>query len=169
MPMDSIPELELANVRTRERLTDSVSEIRRRSDVPARTRLAVAKARQRWHRDPTPLVAMGVTAATGLAAIILGARIGRSPAGHLAQPPASSAFTALLPFGARGGLDLDQTRSDRKGRKARSKAAEEALEGDPAHKLRNKQRIGIAAVQRQATKNRKKAAKRAKAAARVKG
>ena len=37
MAKDSIPELELANVRTRERLTDSVSEIRRRSDVPART------------------------------------------------------------------------------------------------------------------------------------
>ncbi len=51
MAKDSLPELELANVRTRERLTDSVAEIRRRSDVPARTRLAVAKARQRWHRD----------------------------------------------------------------------------------------------------------------------
>ncbi len=117
MAKDSLPELELANVRTRERLTDSVAEIRRRSDVPARTRLAVAKARQRWHRDPTPLVAMGITAVTGIAAIVLGARIGRTDAGHLDRPPASTAFTALLPFGARGERTRTRRRADaRRGR-----------------------------------------------------
>ncbi|WIE76047.1 hypothetical protein [Curtobacterium sp. MCSS17_007] len=167
MAKDSIPELELANVRTRERLTDSVSEIRRRSDVPARTRLAVAKARQRWHRDPTPLVAMAVTAATGIAAIVLGTRIGRTDAGHLDEPAASTAFTALLPFGARGAVDPDQAKGGRTARKARRKAAEEALERDPAHKNRVKQRVGIVAVQRRANKNRKQAAKRSKAAAKA--
>lgn len=168
MAKDSLPELELATVRTREHLTDTVSEIRRRSDVPARTRLAIAKTRQRWHRDPTPLVAMGVTAVAGITAIVLGTRIGRTPAGHLAQPPASTAFTALLPFGARGGdgpSAAEQSQGGRKGRKARKKAAEEALERDPMHRNRVKQRAGIAAVQRRATKNRKQAAKRAKLAA----
>ncbi|UFU14474.1 hypothetical protein LQK89_01895 [Curtobacterium sp. C1] len=167
MAKDSLPELELANVRTRERLTDSVAEIRRRSDVPARTRLAVAKARQRWHRDPTPLVAMGITAATGIAAIVLGARIGRTDAGHLDRPPASTAFTALLPFGARGEPDPDQAKGGRKARKARRKAAEESLERDPVHRNRVKQRAGISAVQRRATANRKQAAKRSKAAAKA--
>lgn len=169
MAKDSLPELELANVRTRERLTDSVNEIRRRSDVPARTRLAVAKAKQRWHRDPTPLVAMGITAAAGLGAIVLGVAIRRSPAGHLADPPASSAFTALLPFGARGdGTSWwEQTDPGRKGRKARRKAAEDALDRDPAHKARVKQQVGITAVQRRANKNRKQAAKRAKRAAKA--
>lgn len=171
MPNESVPELELANVRTREHITDTVREIRRRSDVPARTRLAVAKAKQRWHRDPTPLVAMGVTAAAGIAAIVLGSRIGRTPAGHLAQPPASTAFTALLPFGARGGgpSATEQSQGGRKGRKARAKAAEEALERDPVHRNRVKQRAGIAAVQRRATKNRKQAAKRSKTAAKARG
>lgn len=167
MAKDSIPELELANVRTRERLTDSVTEIKRRSDVPARARLAVAKTRQRWHRDPTPLVAMGVTAAAGIAAIVLGTRIGRTDAGHLDRPAASTAFTALLPFGARGEFDADQAKGGRTGRKARRKAAEESLERDPVHKNRVKQRAGIAAVQRRATKNRKQAAKRSKAAAKA--
>ena len=167
MAKDSIPELELANVRTRERLTDSVSEIRRRSDVPARTRLAVAKARQRWHRDPTPLVAMAVTAATGIAAIVLGTRIGRTDAGHLDRPAPSTAFTALMPFGARGEVDPDQAKGGRKARKARRKAAEESLERDPVHKNRVKQRVGIVAVQRRANKNRKQAAKRSKAAAKA--
>lgn len=164
MAKDSLPELELANVRTRERLTDSVAEIRRRSDVPARTRLAVAKARQRWRRDPTPLVAMGITAVTGIAAIVLGARIGRTDAGHLDRPPA---FTALLPFGARGEPDPDQAKGGRKARKARRKAAEESLERDPVHRNRVKQRAGISAVQRRATANRKQAAKRSKAAAKA--
>lgn len=170
MPNESVPELELANVRTREHITDTVREIRRRSDVPARTRLAVAKAKQRWRRDPTPLVAMGITATAGIAAIVLGTRIGRTSAGHLAQPPASTAFTALLPFGARGGPSAtEQSQTGRKGRKARAKAAEEALERDPVHRNRVKQRAGIAAVQRRATKNRKQAAKRARTAAKARG
>ncbi|MGN6408964.1 MAG: hypothetical protein ACTHMH_11500 [Curtobacterium sp.] len=172
MAKDSLPELELATVRTREHLTDTVNEIRRRSDVPARTRLAVAKAKQRWHRDPTPLVAMGVTAAAGVAAIIVGIAIRNTPAGHLAEPPASTAFTALLPFGARGGdgpSALEQSQPGRKGRKARAKAAEESLERDPQHRARVKQRAGIAAVQRRATKNRKQAAKRSKQALKAKG
>jgi hypothetical protein len=80
---ESIPELELANVRTRERITETVEDIRRRADVPARTRLAVAKTRQRWHRDPTPLVAMAVTAGAGIAAIVVGLRIGGTPAARL--------------------------------------------------------------------------------------
>ncbi len=170
MPNDSLPELELANTRAREGITDTVAEIRRRADVPARTRLAIAKTKQRWHRDPTPLVAMGITAAAGIAAIILGARIGRTDAGHLARPPAQTAFTALLPFGARGGDGpgaAEQSQPGRKGRKARKKAAEEALERDPMHRNRVKQRAGIAAVQRRATKNRKQAAARAKAASKA--
>jgi len=167
MAKESLPELELANVRTRERLTGSVDEIRRRADVPARTRLAIAKAKQRWHRDPTPLVAMGVTAAAGVGAIVLGFAIRRSPAGRLADPPASMAFTTLLPFGPRGDGPTwaEQRQPGRKGRKARRKAAEEALERDPGHKDRVKQRAGIAAVQRRANKNRKQAAKRSKQAA----
>ncbi|MDP4335315.1 hypothetical protein Q7F20_18245 [Curtobacterium sp. A7_M15] len=171
MAKDSLPELELATVRTREHLTDTVNEIRRRSDVPARTRLAVAKARQRWHRDPTPLVAMGVTAAAGVAAIVVGIAIRNSPAGHLAEPPATTAFTALLPFGARGDgpSAAEQSQPGRKGRKARAKAAEESLERDPQHRARVKQRAGIAAVQRRATKNRKQAAKRSKQALKAKG
>lgn len=171
MAKESLPELELANVRTRERLTDSVVEIRRRADVPARTRLAVAKARQRWHRDPTPLVAMGVTATAGVVAIVLGFVIGKRPAGHLAEPPATSAFTTLLPFGPRGDGPSwsERAQPGRKGRKARRKAAEEALERDPQHKARVKQQTGIAAVQRRADKNRKQAAKRSKQAAKAKG
>jgi hypothetical protein len=83
MPNDSMPELELANVRTRERLTETVARIRQKADVPARTRLAVAKTKQRWHRDPTPLVAVAMTAAAGLAAIVVGVRIRNTPAGRL--------------------------------------------------------------------------------------
>lgn len=171
MAKDSLPELELANVRTREHITDTVTEIRRRADVPARTRLAVAKARQRWHRDPTPLVAMGITAAAGIAAIVTGIAIRNSPAGHLAEPPATAPFTALLPFGARGDgpSAKEQAQPGRKGRKARKKAAEEALENDPAHKARVKQQAGIAAVQRRADKNRKQVVKRSKRAAKAKG
>lgn len=170
MAKDSLPELELANVRTREHITDTVTEIRRRADLPARTRLAIAKTRQRWHRDPTPLVAMGITAAAGIAAIVTGIALRNSPAGHLADPPASSAFTALLPFGARGGpAAQEQNQSGRKGRKARKKAAEDALERDPAHKARVKQQVGIAAVQRRADKNRKQAVKRSKQAVKARG
>ncbi|MBY0176318.1 hypothetical protein [Curtobacterium herbarum] len=83
MPNDSMPELELRNVRTRERIVDTVARIRQKSDVPARTRLALAKTRQRWHRDPTPLVAVAMTAAAGLAAIVVGTRIRNHPAGRL--------------------------------------------------------------------------------------
>lgn len=177
MAKDSLPELELANVRTREHITDTVTEIRRRADVPARTRLAVAKAKQRWHRDPTPLVAMGITAAAGVAAIVTGFAIRNSPAGHLADPTpsaASSAFTALLPFGARGNGPTaeEQAQPGRKGRKARKagrKAAEEALERDPVHRARVKQQTGIAAVQRRADKNRKQAVKRSKQAVKARG
>ncbi|MFZ6991432.1 hypothetical protein ACO0E1_06035 [Curtobacterium sp. RRHDQ66] len=163
MANDSLPELELANVRTRERITDTVDLIRHKVDVPARTRLAIAKTKQRWHRDPTPLVALGMIAAAGIASVVIGARIGRSPAGHLAEPPASSAFTALLPFGARG--DGDESAPGRRGRKARRagrKARQAQLEQDPGYQLRKKQRRRLAPVAKQATKYRKQAAKRAK-------
>ncbi|PZE27977.1 hypothetical protein [Curtobacterium sp. MCBD17_028] len=80
---DSIPQLELQNVRTREDLRHTVNEVVRRSDVPAQWRLAVAKARQQLHRDPTPLVAMAVTAGAGLVAIVGGVVIGRTDAGRL--------------------------------------------------------------------------------------
>ncbi|WP_144761946.1 hypothetical protein [Curtobacterium sp. 9128] len=83
MANDSLPELELANVRTRERITDTVELIRHKVDVPARTRLAIAKTRQRWHRDPTPLVALAATAAAGIAAIVVGVRIRHSPAARM--------------------------------------------------------------------------------------
>ncbi|ROP65187.1 hypothetical protein EDF24_1003 [Curtobacterium sp. PhB130] len=83
MANDSLPELELANVRTRERITDTVERIRQKVDVPARTRLAVAKTKQRWHRDPTPLVALAATAAAGIAAIVVGVRIRHSPGARL--------------------------------------------------------------------------------------
>ncbi|MBF4614019.1 hypothetical protein [Curtobacterium sp. VKM Ac-1376] len=171
MAKDSLPELELENARTRERITDTVTELKRRADLPARTRLAVAKTKQRWHRDPTPLVAMGITGLTGVAAIVLGVVLRNSPAGHLADPPASSAFTALLPFGGRGDgpSAADRAQDGRKGRKARRKAAEEALERDPAHRARVKQQAGIAAVQRRADKNRKQAVKRSKRAMKAKG
>lgn len=171
MAKDSLPELELANVRTRERMTDTVTELKRRADLPARARLAAAKTRQRWHRDPTPLVAMGITGLTGIAAIVLGIALRNRPAGHLATPPASSAFTALLPFGAHGDAPSakEQAQSGRKGRKARAKAAEEALERDPAHKARVKQQVGITAVQRRANKNRKAAVKRSKQALKARG
>lgn len=82
-PKASIPELELRNVRTRERLTRTVAEVRRRGDVPAQWRLAVAKGRQQLHRDPTPLVAMALTAVAGVAAIVGGAVLGRTDAGRL--------------------------------------------------------------------------------------
>ncbi len=170
MANDSLPELELANTRAREGITDTVAEIRRRADVPARTRLAIAKTKQRWHRDPTPLVAMGITAAAGVAAIILGARIGRTDAGHLARPAGADRVhraAALRCARRRRPGAAEQSQPGRKGRKARKKAAEEALERDPMHRNRVKQRAGIAAVQRRATKNRKQAAARAKAASKA--
>ncbi|WIB60664.1 hypothetical protein DEJ13_02215 [Curtobacterium sp. MCLR17_007] len=163
MAHDSLPELELANVRTRERMTDTVERIRHKVDLPARTRLAVAKTRQQWHRDPTPLVALGMIAAAGVASVVIGTRIGRTPAGHLATPPASSAFTALLPFGARGGDESAPGRKGRKARKAGRKARQAQLEQDPGYQLRKKQRKRLAPVTKQATKYRKQAAKRAKA------
>jgi hypothetical protein len=90
---DSLPELELHNVRTRERLQDTVATIVQRSDVPQRLRLLRARARQRMHRDPTPLVAMMITAAAGGAAIVGGVLIGRRDAGQLG----AAATPALLP------------------------------------------------------------------------
>ena len=84
MPNDSMPELELRNVRTRERLVATVDRIKQKADVPARTRLAVAKTKQRWHRDPTPLVALALTAATGIAAIVVGVRFRAHPGNRLA-------------------------------------------------------------------------------------
>ena len=162
MANDSLPELELANVRTRERITDTVERIKQKVDVPARTRLAVAKTRQRWHRDPTPLVALATIAATGVVAIVVGTRIGRTPAGHLAAPPASTAFTALLPFGARGGDESAPGRKGRKARRAGRKARQAQLEQDPGYQLRTKQRRRLAPVQAQAARYRKQAAKRAK-------
>ncbi|MFZ7086603.1 hypothetical protein [Curtobacterium sp. RRHDQ10] len=90
---DSLPELELRNVRTREQLEETVAVIRRRADVPQRLRLLRARARQRMHRDPTPLVAMMVTAAAGGAAIVGGVLIGRTSAGRLS----AAATPALLP------------------------------------------------------------------------
>ncbi|MCJ1714055.1 hypothetical protein [Curtobacterium sp. VKM Ac-2922] len=163
MAHDSLPELELANVRTRERMTDTVERIRHKVDLPARTRLALAKTRQRWHRDPTPLVALGTIAAAGVAAVVLGARIARTPAGHLAAPPSSTAFTALLPFGARGGDESAPGRKGRKARRAGRKARTAALAQDPGHQMRASQQKRTARVRKQADKYRKQAAKRAKA------
>jgi hypothetical protein len=80
---ESIPELALANARTREALTDTVGRIKQKSNVPERWRLFVARSRQQLHRDPTPLVAMMVTAGAGVAMIVLGSRIGQTSAGHL--------------------------------------------------------------------------------------
>ncbi len=99
---------------------DSVSEIRRRSDVPARTRLALAKARQRWHRDPTPLIAMGSPAAPA------SRRSSSAPASGGPTPGTSTVrgvdrVHRAPPFGARGELDADQARGGRKGRKARAR------------------------------------------------
>ncbi|OIH95187.1 hypothetical protein [Curtobacterium sp. MCBA15_001] len=162
MAHDSLPELELANVRTRERISDTVERIRHKVDLPARARLAAAKTRQRWHRDPTPLVALGTIALTGVAAIVVGARIGRTPAGHLAEPPAWTAFSALLPFGARGGDESAPGRAGRKARKAGRKARQAQLEQDPGYQLRKKQQKRLAPVAAQATKYRKQAAKRSK-------
>jgi hypothetical protein len=80
---DSFSELRLANTRTRERLTDTVHGIRRKTDVPERWRLFRARTRQQMHRDPTPLVAMMIAGAAGVATIVVGTRIARKPAGRL--------------------------------------------------------------------------------------
>lgn len=79
----SLPELELRSARAREALTDTVATIKQKSNVPERWRLFVARSRQQLHRDPTPLVAMIVIGAAGVAAIIGGTQIGRSSGGHL--------------------------------------------------------------------------------------
>jgi hypothetical protein len=81
---DSLPELELANVRTREHIEDTVARIRHKTNVPERWRLFVARSRQQLHRDPTPLVAMMVTGAAGVAAIVVGVRTRRNRDMHLA-------------------------------------------------------------------------------------
>jgi hypothetical protein len=111
MPNDSMPELELRNVRTRERLVDTVARIRQKSDVPARTRLALATTRQRWHRDPTPLVAVAMTAAAGLAAIVVGTRIRHHPAGRLSalREPAPVPILTPVKAGKAGKAGKDGT------------------------------------------------------------
>lgn len=109
MAHDSLPELELHNVRTRERIGDTVAEIRRRSDVPARTRLALAKTRQRWHRDPTPLVALGLTAVAGIASIVIGFGIRDSPRGRLDSDISTS--DALVSLQQRQTLEEQRKRS----------------------------------------------------------
>jgi hypothetical protein len=82
--MSSLPELELRSARAREALTDTVARIKQKTNVPERWRLFVARSRQQLHRDPTPLVAMMVIGAAGVAAIVGGTVIGRSQGGHLA-------------------------------------------------------------------------------------
>jgi hypothetical protein len=89
----SLPELELNTARAREALTDAVATIKQKSNVPERWRLFVARSRQQMHRDPTPLVAMIVIAAAGVASIVVGTRIGNTRAGHLD----AAATPALLP------------------------------------------------------------------------
>ncbi|MGN8048432.1 hypothetical protein ACTJKO_01990 [Curtobacterium sp. 22159] len=152
MAKDSLPELELANVRTRERMTDTVTELRRRADVPARTRLAIAKARQRWHRDPTPLVALGVTAATGIAAIVVGVRIRHSPAARfdaLLTPAPVPVFKPVKPGkdGKAKGVPAFSRKEDK---------------GNPVLQERKARDARLAKVAKQAKKARKQAAKRAK-------
>lgn len=82
---DSLPELELANVRTRERIEDTVARIRHKANVPERWRLFVARSRQQLHRHPTPLVATMVTGAAGIAAIVVGLQTRRRGEMHLAK------------------------------------------------------------------------------------
>ncbi|GAA3340850.1 hypothetical protein GCM10017714_22380 [Curtobacterium pusillum] len=152
MAKDSLPELELANVRTREHMTDTVTEIRRRADVPARTRLAIARARQRWHRDPTPLVALGITAATGIAAIVVGIRIRNSPAARLdalLTPAPVPVFKPVKPGkdGKTKGVPAFARKEDK---------------GNPVLQERKARDKRWAKVAKQAKKARKQAAKRAK-------
>jgi len=154
MAKDSLPELELANVRTRERLTDSVHEIVRRSDVPARTRLAAARARQRWHRDPTPLVALVATAATGIAAIVVGVRIRNHPAARLEalrEPAPVPVFKPVKPGkdGKAKGVPAFARKDDKH---------------NPVFQERKRRAKQLSKVQKQAKQSRKQTAKRTKKA-----
>ncbi|WFR68043.1 hypothetical protein P9139_06815 [Curtobacterium flaccumfaciens] len=154
MAKDSLPELELATVRTREHLTDTVSELRRRADVPARTRLAIAKTRQRWHRDPTPLVALGVTALAGIAAIVVGVRIRSHPAARLdalLEPAPVPVFKPVKPGkdGKAKGVPAFGRKDDKH---------------NPVLQERQARDKRLAKVAKQAKKSRKQAAKRAKRA-----
>jgi hypothetical protein len=79
----TIPELQLATTQSREALTDTVARIKQKSNVPERWRLLVARTRQQMHRDPTPLVAMMVTAGVGVAAIVGGIAMRGERAGRL--------------------------------------------------------------------------------------
>lgn len=114
MAKDTLPELELRTVRTREALTDSVAEIKRRANVPARLRLGAARARQRMHRDPTPLVAMMITAGAGVAAIVVGTRIGRTSAGHLESAKAPMLVPVVKPPKSKDGAWKSQVAFARK-------------------------------------------------------
>lgn len=154
MAKDSLPELELANVRAREGITDTVAEIRRRTDLPARTRLAVAKTKQRWHRDPTPLVALGVTAVAGVAAIVVGVRIRRHPAGRLDAllVPAPNPVFKPVKVGEDG--------------KAKGVPAFSRVEDkhNPVLVERRERDARWAKIEKQAKKSRKRSAKRARRA-----
>ncbi|KQO61355.1 hypothetical protein [Curtobacterium sp. Leaf261] len=142
-PGQSVPELELANVRTREHLERTVARIKQKSNVPERWRLLVARTKQRLHRDPTPLVAMAVTAVAGVAAIVGGTLIGRSEAGHLDR-----GFGAvILPVDARG-------RSGRAGTKVGRRSA--ALSQDEADDLRKKERTRAKKLQKSMRKRQSK-------------
>jgi hypothetical protein len=159
MAKDSLPELELANVRTREHITDTVTEIRRRADLPARTRLAVAKTRQRWHRDPTPLVALSVTAAAGIAAIVVGIRIRNHPGARLdaLREPAPVPVFKPVKVGKDGkakGVPVFARKDDKH---------------NPVLQERQDRDKRWAKVQKQAKKSRKQAAKRSKRAVKARG
>jgi hypothetical protein len=139
----SVPELELANVRTREHLERTVSRIKQKSNVPERWRLLVARTKQRWHRDPTPLVAMAITAAAGVAAIVGGTLIGRSQAGHLDR-----GFGAvILPVDGRG-------RAGRAGTKVAKRSA--ALSQEQASDLRDQERARAKKLQKTMRKRQSK-------------
>ncbi|MBT2502608.1 hypothetical protein [Curtobacterium sp. ISL-83] len=154
MAKDSLPELELANARTRERLTDSVREITRRADLPARTRLAVAKTRQRWHRDPTPLVALAATAAVGIASIALGVRMRHSPAARMEAlrvpapvpvfkpvKPGKDGTTKGVPVFARKEDEHNPALQERKAREARLAKAEKQAKRTRRRVARNTKRL----------------------------
>lgn len=154
MAHDSLPELELANVRTRERITDTVDRIKQKADVPARTRLAIAKTRQRWHRDPTPLVALALTAAAGIASIVVGVRIRNAPGARfdaILEPAPVPVFKPVKPGkdGTTKGVPAFSRKEDGK---------------NPVLIARKEREKRWAKVQKQADAARKQAAKRSKQA-----
>lgn len=132
---DSLPELELKTARTREALTDTVTRIRKKSNVPERWRLLVARTRQQLHRDPTPLVAMLVIAVTGLVSIIGGTQIGRTRGGHLdaaRDPMPLPRIKPAKPDTKHGGYK-GTPKFSRKPRKADVKAAKARKKADKAN------------------------------------